>query len=91
MTFFNKNLAYSLSCSIIFANAGRVINTPIVTPTIVVNANPFKTPAPINQSGNIATSIVKYAAKMMKNARFIRSTHNSSTDLPRITSSAMTI
>ena len=52
------------------ANAGLVISTPMLTPRIVVSANPFSKPAPANHSGSIATTVVKYAAKIIKNAFF---------------------
>ena len=57
------------------ANAGRVMSTPAVTPTIVVIANPRSMPAPAKKSGTIAAVRVKYDAKMMKNAAPIRSFH----------------
>ena len=59
-----------ISIWIIAANAGLVMNTPIVTPAIVVSANPFNSPAPANINGIIATTVVKYAAMIMKNALF---------------------
>ena len=43
----------------IAAYAGLVINTPIVTPTIVTRANPLSSPAPAQSNGNIAAKVVK--------------------------------
>ena len=46
-------------CLTIAANAGLVINTPTLTPSIVVIAKPLSRPAPANNKGSIATTVVK--------------------------------
>ena len=53
------------------ANAGRVMNIPIMMPMMVVTANPLTSPAPAFHSGIIAAIMVAAAPKMMPNARLI--------------------
>ena len=54
----NINLHSSSNVSTILANAGRVINTPIVIPIIVVTANHRTSHAPAFNKGIIATRVV---------------------------------
>ena len=50
------------------ANAGRVISIPTVTPKIVVNAKPLNKPAPAQNKGSMAATIVIKAPKIINNA-----------------------
>jgi len=53
------------------ANAGRVMSMPMMTPMMVVTANPLTSPAPAFQSGIMAAIMVNADPKMILNARLI--------------------
>src|SRR3989344_5647650 len=55
------------------AKAGLVIKIPMLMLTIVVNANPFRRPAPVQNRGIMATTIVEKAAKITNKALLILS------------------
>jgi hypothetical protein len=69
---FGKHV-YSFNFFKISAKAGLVIKMPAVTLIIVVNAKPFNNPAPAQNKGSIAATIVKNAPKIINKALFILS------------------